>query len=196
MELETMSKRIPFLALLAVVVMAGCGGRPEDRQPVKTEATPVKIRRVKRISQPARISASGSIEPDQTINVAFQVAGKVARVLVDEGASVRQGQLLAELDAADYRFGAEAAAAQAGMARAALEKAQAGTRSQDLERARAAYDQAADEYARLKMLYERKSLAPSDFKKIEASYLAAKAQYEEAQEAQECNDDLNKFHHA
>ncbi len=170
------------LISVLVVAMAGCGGHPTANQPAKQDATPVQVGRVRKISQAARISASGSIEPDRTVNAAFQVAGKVARVLVDEGASVRAGELLAELDPTDYRLGADAAAAQAGMARAALDKARAGARSQELERARAAYEQADDEHRRLKMLYERKSLAPSDFKKIEAAYLAAKAQYEEARE--------------
>jgi multidrug efflux pump subunit AcrA (membrane-fusion protein) len=170
------------LTLLIALWMTGCAGRPAGSQAAKSEATPVKVRRVQKVSQPARITASGSVEPDQTVKVAFQVAGKVARVLVEEGAAVGAGQLLAELDATDYRLGAEAAAGQTGMARAALDKAQTGARAQEIERARAAYEQAADEYGRLKKLYERKSLAPSDFKKIEAHYLAAKAQYEEAQE--------------
>ncbi len=170
------------LTLLVALGMAACGGRPAGSQTARSEVTPVKVRRVQKVSQPARIAASGSVEPDQTVKVAFQVAGKVARVLVEEGAAVRAGQLLAELDSTDYRFGADAAAAQTGMARAALDKAQTGARVQEVERARAAYEQAADEYARLKKLYERKSLAPSDFIKIEAHYLGAKAQYEEARE--------------
>ncbi len=177
-----MKNRFVFILSLTALGMTACGSRPGASQGANAAATPVKVRRVMKVRQPARITASGSIEPDQTVNVAFQVAGKVARVFVDEGGSVREGQLLAELDPTDYRFGAEAAAAQAGMARATADKAQAGARAQEVERARAAYEQAADEYGRLKRLYERKSLAPSDFKKIEAHYLAAKAQYEEAQE--------------
>jgi multidrug resistance efflux pump len=50
----------------------------------------------------------------------FQVAGRVARVLADEGQAVRRGQLLAELDALDYQYGLQAAEAQAGIAQAPL----------------------------------------------------------------------------
>jgi membrane fusion protein (multidrug efflux system) len=51
-----------------------------------------------------------------------------------------------------------------------------------LEQARAAWEQADDEYRRMKTLYERKSLAPNDFKKIEAHWRVTAQKYEEAKE--------------
>jgi RND family efflux transporter MFP subunit len=95
---------------------------------------------------------------------------------------VRRGQTLAELDQADYRHALEGALAQQNSANAGLAKAEAGTRKQELEEARIALDRAQDEYNRMRALFERKSLAPNDFKKFEAVYLAAQQRYSEARE--------------
>ena len=98
-----------------------------------------------------------------------------AAVRVEEGQPVKRGQVLAELDASDYRYGLEAAEAQAGMAQANLEKAQNAARPEELAQARANLDRAEDEYGRYRQLYERKSMAPADFAKVEAAHLAARA---------------------
>ncbi|MEN6604731.1 MAG: efflux RND transporter periplasmic adaptor subunit [Bryobacteraceae bacterium] len=134
------------------------------------------------VKRPATVLASGSVEARETSNVAFQVPGKVARVLVEEGAAVRKGQLLAELDATDYQYALQAATGQVGMAEAASSKAQHGARAQELERARIGFNRAEDEYRRMKQLYDAKALAPNDFHKAEAAYLAAREQYSEARE--------------
>lgn len=174
-------KCLPCLVVIPVFILAvSCSGSRQNAP--KREPIPVRVRKPDHVRQPAQIAVSGSVEPLETVDLAFQVAGRVARVHFDEGQEVRQGQLLAEIDPTDYQFGVEAAAAQASMARAAYEKAQAGARAQELERARVAFAQREDEYRRMKQLFDKKSLAPNDFKKIEAAYLAAKAQFEEAQE--------------
>lgn len=121
------------------------------------------------------------MEADVTAMTAFQVAGRVARVYVDEGQIVQQGQVLAELDPSDYRNAFEAARGQADAAAASDSKAQAGLRPQELEQARIDYTRAADEYKRMKFLMDRQSLAANDFQKFEAQYLAAKQRYEMAQ---------------
>lgn len=169
-----------FAAVAVGLAAVACSGsRPAAP---REEALPVRIRTPARVRQAAQIAVSGSVEPQRTVELAFSVAGRVARVLFDEGQEVRAGALLAEIDPADYQFGVEAAAAQTALARAAYDKALRGARAQELERARAAFAQREDEYQRLRQLFEKKSLAPVDFKKIEAAYLAAKAQWEEAQE--------------
>ena len=82
-------------ALLSV----GCHG--SGSKPVgnagDTSPTHVRVRKALSVKRAATVMASGSVEAREISNVAFQVPGKVGRVLVEEGASVRQGQLLAEL---------------------------------------------------------------------------------------------------
>jgi len=116
------------------------------------------------------------------VEAAFQVAGRVTTVAAEEGQYVRKGQVLATLDARDYEYAAAGAAAQLSAAQATVQKAQAGPRAQELEQARIDYDRWADEYRRMKTLYDRKSLPPNDFKKVEAAYNVSRERYEMAKE--------------
>jgi multidrug efflux pump subunit AcrA (membrane-fusion protein) len=176
---------VPVLCLLALLPMAGCGPKP----PVAADQpVPVRLRAPNRIQQPVSVAASGAVEANVTAQGAFQIAGRVARVFVEEGQAVAKGQVLAELDATDYRNGYDAAAAQADAARATDKKAQAGLRPQELEQARIDFQRWQDEYARMKFLYDHKSLAANDFEKIEAGYKAAQQRYEMARQGTRVQD--------
>jgi multidrug efflux pump subunit AcrA (membrane-fusion protein) len=128
------------------------------------------------------------VEANVTAQGAFQIAGRVARVLVEEGQAVSKGQVLAELDATDYRNAYDAALGQSDAARAVESKAQEGPRSQELEQARIDYEQWQDQYKRMKFLYDHNSLPASDFKKIEAGYQAAQQRYEMARQGTRVED--------
>lgn len=148
------------------------------------------VRQPNRFEHPLTINASGNVEAAETAYLSFQVAGQVRKVFVDEGQAVRSGQVLAELDVRDYQYRLSAAAAQAGAADSSLEKANAGVRRQELAQAKIDLDRVEDEYKRLKALYERGSLAPNDYTKIEAAYLAARERYSMAEEGTRREDKL------
>jgi multidrug efflux pump subunit AcrA (membrane-fusion protein) len=134
------------------------------------------------------VEVSGSVEANVTAATAFQVGGRVLHVYVEEGQRVAKGQLLADLDPADYRNGFEAAAGEADAASAVDAKAKAGLRKQELEQARIDFDRWQDEYNRMKYLYEHKSLPANDFIKVEAGYNAAKERYDMAQSGTRVED--------
>jgi multidrug efflux pump subunit AcrA (membrane-fusion protein) len=140
------------------------------------------------VERPESVTASGSVEGSETAEVAFQVGGRVVRVLVEEGQHVVKGQLLAEIDPTDYRNAFNAATAQHEAARAVAERADAGPRKQELEQARIEFERWQDEYKRMKFLVERKSLPPNDFQKIEAAYNASRERYEMALEGTRMED--------
>ncbi len=146
------------------------------------EAVAVEIRHARLVDRPIRVRASGSVEPRETSRVGFQLAGRIRRILVEEGAVVRAAQVLAELDSTDYRTGAAIARAESDAAQAQAEKARAGVRAQELAQAKAALDLAEDDYRRYRLLYDRKSLAPADFKKVETQLEVARQRYDEARE--------------
>lgn len=163
---------------LLLVVLAGCGC--SSRQAGSTKEAPVTVR----VRQPARVEralvvrASGTVEARETVPLAFQVGGRVARVAVEEGQAVKRGQLLAELEKTDYELGAQAAEADLAAAEAQAEKARRGARSQEVAQARIQYEQAMDEHNRMRQLFERRSLAENDYRKFEARYRASREQYE------------------
>ncbi len=77
----------PVLTLLLVTAclwMGACSSSSREGRP-KDERTPVRVRKADRIRQPQQIAVSGSIEPRETVDLAFQVAGKGGRVFPEEG---------------------------------------------------------------------------------------------------------------
>jgi RND family efflux transporter MFP subunit len=111
---------------------AGAGaakGRGSMRFPV--EVAPVEARRVE-----FAVTAVGSVEAFERVQVTARVAGAVERVRVREGATVKEGETLVEIEPRRY----EVAVASA---RAALERAQASRADAQaaLERREAAISQ-------------------------------------------------------
>lgn len=174
-------------AFALFLLLGGCSPTP----PASKE-TPqrVKVRQPNHFEHPLTINASGNVEAAETAYLSFQVPGQVLKVFVEEGQAVRAGQVLAELDVRDYQYRLSAAASQAGAADANSQKANAGVRKQELAQAKVDLDRVEDEYKRLKALHDRGSLAPSDYKKIEAAYLAARERYSMAEEGARSEDKL------
>jgi len=168
------------LTVACLTVLTSC--EHETHAAGNQAGVPVQVRTPAVVERTESVSASGSVEGSETADVAFQVGGRVARVLVEEGQHVSKGQLLAEIEPTDYRNAFNAAAAQKEAAVAVEQRADAGVRRQELEQARIEFERAEDEYKRMKFLVERKSLPPNDFQKIEAAYKAAKERYDMAQE--------------
>ncbi len=160
-------------------VIAGCSRKPSVTadQPI-----PVQLRAPNRLHESASVSASGSVEANVTALTAFQIGGRVARVNVEEGQFVKQGQELADLDCSDYRNAFEAAVGQATAADANALQARNGVRAQELEQARVDFERVEDEYQRNKYLYDHQSLPANDFHKIEAAYLTSQQRYDMARE--------------
>lgn len=170
-----------------LVGLTGCQ-RAASAARKETDPVAIQVRTPAVMERQEAVMASGSVEGSETTEVAFQVSGKVARVLVEEGQFVRRGQLLAELEPTDYRNAFDAANAQKQAAEALAQKAEAGLRKQEIEQARIDLNRWEDEYRRMRFLVERKSLPPNDFQKIEAAYNAARERYQMAVEGTRLED--------
>jgi HlyD family secretion protein len=86
------------------------------------------------------VLASGQIEATE-VRLATKVAGVVAAIAVEEGDSVRAGQVVAMLDTVDLALARRQAAADLAQAEAGLDLARAGSRAEDIAAARAAVAQ-------------------------------------------------------
>jgi len=95
------------------------------------------------------ITATGEVGPAQSPDLAFESAGRVARLSAAVGDAVSQGQVLASLDVATLI--AERAQAQASVAieRAKLESLKAGAQPQDIAASQAALDKTTQDLANL-----------------------------------------------
>jgi HlyD family secretion protein len=71
------------------------------------------------------------------VQLAFQDAGRIQRLDVDEGAKVRQGQVVAELDPARYQLEADRLAGEVAAQGQVVDRLHQGSRPQELEKAKA-----------------------------------------------------------
>lgn len=85
---------------------------------------------------------SGIIQESREISLGFKTAGEISQIFVAEGNYVKKGQLIAELDDADYKLGVEALQVQ--------------------------YDQMKMEVERLEKLYKSNSISINDYEKAVA----------------------------
>jgi HlyD family secretion protein len=125
---------------------------------------------VKRGEVTATISASGTIEPLEVVDIGAQVDGRIsafgkdtAGKTVDYGSTVTEGSLLAKIDDSVY-------AADLSVSKAGLLSAEA-----NLEQMNAKLDQAAAEWKRAQDLYASKLTAQVDYETDKANYEVAKA---------------------
>lgn len=109
--------------MLVAVLPSACNqGIPTAEATVgSTPARPVRLSTVKRgdIERPLR--ASGLVRSRQEADLSFKVGGIVTTVLVDDGARVKKGQVIARVDPTEYSAGTEQA--RQGLAQAEKELA-------------------------------------------------------------------------
>lgn len=144
------------VGVVLALLLTGCKDAPGEAPPPRP-AIVVQPRAV----QDGIQLFSGEVRARQEAALAFRVGGKVVRRLVDVGSRVEQGQLLAELDAADLALQAEAAQAQLAAAQAELELAES-------------------EYARYADMRGRGLISASVFEARQAALQAARAQQQNA----------------
>jgi RND family efflux transporter MFP subunit len=138
------------IAVLLIFNLAGC--KTEKSEATLTtlpETVPVMVKPVTRISTNRTIAVSGTLEADQTSPLGFLVSGKVDRLLVDEGSQVIKGDLLATLEADDYR--------------------------NNLAIAEAALSLAKDNYERYEPLYKEGAFAEKNFIELKTGLYKARA---------------------
>ncbi|MEJ2420946.1 MAG: efflux RND transporter periplasmic adaptor subunit [Acidobacteriota bacterium] len=112
-------------AVLAVVVLAMAGRRARVTLASAKSADSIEARTV--------LNASGYVTPRRRATVAAKITGRVLQVLVDEGMSVKKGQVLARLDARDAEAAYVSASAQRDVSRAAVPGLQARLKEAKLE---------------------------------------------------------------
>lgn len=90
---------------------------PEEALPPSTlEEIPVKVTTVEQSTSSEAVTATGSVESDSEARLSFKTGGVIDRILVDEGTSVKKGQLLAKLNFTEIQ--AQVTQAQEGVKKA------------------------------------------------------------------------------
>ena len=91
-----------------------------------------------RAGEPAPVlSAGGYIIARRQVEVASKITGRVMTIRVDEGDAVRQGEVIATLDDSELQAQRREAEGNLAAARARLAELEAGSRPQEIQRAKA-----------------------------------------------------------
>lgn len=159
--------------LFVVVILIGTVAGGAAYYSTHVTAGPVvsfRTEAIKRGDLLATISATGTVEPEEVVDVGAQVAGLITGFgkdpqgkLIDYNSVVDEGTELASIDRTPY----EAALEQA---EATLERSQA-----DLAQLEAKRDQAEQEWKRAASLRPSNAISDTDFDTAVANYKAAKA---------------------
>ena len=139
-------KRKSFLSVFLVVSLlfvAGCkkspdssragGGSPPGKtgRPGQQVEFPVEVEPVQTQSLVYSVSAVGSVEAFEKVQVTARVSGAVDRVLFSEGSFARVGQVLVEIETERYKLALEMAEAAAAKSRASKADAEAGLKRRE-----------------------------------------------------------------
>ena len=99
--------------ILPLFALASCSrASASSTSDADSTAIPVVAHAAAATTRAWSTTASGIIQAKTTVDVAFQVPGKVVMVGPDEGQPVHAGQVIAALDPTDYRLTVEQASAQ------------------------------------------------------------------------------------
>ncbi len=147
------SKAWLTIIVCALPLLGGCSSEAEPAP------EPPRVALVEPL-QPAEPKAealrfSGVVRSVTTTQLSFEVAGRIERILIDEGTRVRRGQALAQLDRTDYR----------------LQMREAEARLRQLEA----------DLARKRTLLAEGILAPAAIEALEANTVAARVARDSAQ---------------
>jgi len=116
------------------------------------------------------VTASGKIYPETAVKIAPEVSGEITLLNIQEGDSVKKGDVLVKINPAIYN-------SQVSQAEATVEqsRASASNSKELMAQAQSQYELALATYNRNKKLYEQKVISVLEFEQGEATFKSAKA---------------------
>jgi RND family efflux transporter MFP subunit len=144
---------------MAASLLAACSDATEKKP---EEVRPVRVITIGESAAPRTVSYAAEVRPRHEVRLSFRVGGKILERLVEVGSTVRAGQPIARLDAADLALAAASAKAQAA--------------SLETER-----NLAAAELKRYRDLREKNFISQAEFDRRSSSLEAAGAKLDAAQ---------------
>lgn len=154
-----LKKRYIITALALILAIAGTAGYVAIKNKVHYETKALERCTITEI-----VEASGTINPVNTVSVGSTVSGLIKEIYVDFNSEVKKGQLMAQIDPANFEAQVQQNQAQIANAQANVIKLQAITD----------YDQKM--YQRYKNLYAKNFIAKSELDQAESTYKSDLAQ--------------------
>jgi HlyD family secretion protein len=137
---------------------------------------------VERSTLDITISANGTVEPEQVVNVSPKTAGVLSKLAVKEGDEVQQGQIIAYMDDSNLQGQLQQSQAQVSQQETNLQRLLNGNRSEEIAQAQA---QLAEATAKLQQL--ETGNRSEDIAQAQARFKQAQAKLQQSE------DDLQRY---
>jgi RND family efflux transporter MFP subunit len=165
-----------IVSAAAAVFLSGCGHSPELTRAESNKApVPVRVEAVATSESPTLYEASGTVRARTAAQISSRVMAYVREVRAQVGDRVREGQVLAVLDARDSDVRKRQADAGREEAHSAAREAEQGYAS-----AKANLELADATFNRMKDLFDKKSISRQEFDEATARVKMARAGLEMA----------------
>ncbi len=170
-----MSKTLKWILIslavlvVALVILSKTGAFGKD------EGTKVTSEKVLKRTITEIVNASGKIYPEIEVKVSPDISGEITELNVQEGDTVKKGQVLARIYADIYDIQRNQAASGVAQSQAQVNNSQAA-----LDALKAQVEQAEKTYTMQKQLFDDKVISRSEFNTADASYKTARANYNAA----------------
>ena len=172
-----MSKTVKWiligLAVLVIVLVvlkaAGAFGKEEG---TKVTAEKVQQRTITEI-----VNASGKVYPEIEVKVSPDISGEITELTVQEGDSVKRGQVVARIYADIYSIQANQAASGVAQSQAQVANSQAS-----LDALKAQMEQTEKTFKMQQQLFNDKVISANEYNVADASFKAAAANYNAAKQ--------------
>ncbi len=172
-----MSKTVKWILIGLVILVLGLIGLKAAGVFGKDEGTKVTAEKVQKRTITEIVNASGKVYPEIEVKVSPDVSGEITELIVQEGDSVKKGQIVARIYADIYSIQANQAASGVAQSQAQVANSQAA-----LDALKAQMEQSEKTYKMQKQLYTDKVISANEFNVADAGYKAALANYNAAKQ--------------
>lgn len=156
-----------LVVLLVVLSKSGAFGKEEG---IKVTAEKAQKRTIIEV-----VNASGKIYPEIEVKVSPDISGEITELTIQEGDSVKKGQILARIYADIYNIQRNQAASGVVQSQAQVANSQAA-----IDALKAQLEQAQRTYDMQKKLFDDKVISRNEFNVAEANLKSSKANYNAA----------------
>ncbi|MCU0383006.1 MAG: efflux RND transporter periplasmic adaptor subunit [Cyclobacteriaceae bacterium] len=161
-----------LIAFVIIGKSAGWIGKPRELE--------VELAKVKRVSIIEKVSASGTVQPVTEVKIAPEVSGEIRELVVEEGDSVKRGQMLVKIRPDTWQ-------SQFDRAQASLNQQIANVKSSEanLARAEATFLRNEQEYKRQEKLWNEKVISEADWQLAQQNFRVAENDLKSAKQSLE-----------
>jgi HlyD family secretion protein len=163
-----------LLVILIVLSKVGAFGKEEG---IKVTAEKAQKRNITEV-----VNASGKVYPEIEVKVSPDISGEITELTVQEGDTVKKGQILARIYADAYNIQRSQAASGVAQSQAqvGVQQAQVNNSQAALGALQAQQDQAEKTYNMQKQLFNDRVISAAEFNVAETNFKTSKANYNAA----------------